>query len=102
MSRVNGQALQRHVNRTVLLVGRVASYSGAHAVVEACDGGTVNVALIPGSHVDCEGCIVEVMGIVRGDLSVQEQVSTKFDEPTYNAAAYGRLIEVTEKYPDLF
>ncbi|KAI9338750.1 hypothetical protein BDR26DRAFT_794191, partial [Obelidium mucronatum] len=77
--RVNSQTLSRNINKSVSLVGRVVSFAGSYAVVEACDGGQVNVHLVPGSHIDTDSCVVEVIGIVNADLSVQEQASTKFD-----------------------
>ncbi|KAJ3232265.1 hypothetical protein HDU81_003096 [Chytriomyces hyalinus] len=99
--RIASQSLQQNMNRTVVIVGRVVSYTGATAVIETCDGGSVTVLLVPGSNVDGEGIIVEVMGVVRSDLSIQEQVSSKFDDPNYDTNAYARLLEIAEKYPDL-
>ncbi|KAJ3073680.1 hypothetical protein HDU98_000953 [Podochytrium sp. JEL0797] len=100
ISRVNAQGLQRSINKTVTLVGRVVSFAGASAVIEACDGGHVNVHLLPGSNVDQDQCVVEVIGIVNQDMSVQEQASSKF-EGTYDNLAYSRMLEVAEKYSEI-
>ncbi|ORY47783.1 hypothetical protein BCR33DRAFT_657973 [Rhizoclosmatium globosum] len=79
MTRVNSAMLSQNVNKSVTLVGRVVSFAGSYCVVEACDGGQVQVLLVPGSHIDGDNCVVEVMGVVNQDMSVQEQASTKFD-----------------------
>ncbi|KAJ1562661.1 hypothetical protein HK405_009394 [Cladochytrium tenue] len=101
-SRVVSSSLAQHVNRTVLLVGRVASFDphSSYAVIEAADGGQVGVQAIPGSDLQ-PGAVVEVTGIVNQDLSLQEQISCRF-AADYDPTAYVKMLEVTRKFPQLF
>ncbi|KAJ3192032.1 hypothetical protein HK101_007160 [Irineochytrium annulatum] len=75
--------------------------NNSFASVQTCDEGEVNIHLIPGSSIDQSGYVVEVVGKVNNDLSVQEQVSSKFGTE-YDAKAYQRMLDITSQFPDIF
>ncbi|KAJ3105503.1 hypothetical protein HDU96_008559 [Phlyctochytrium bullatum] len=130
MVRINSQMLQMNKDKMVHVVGRVVNVDphNGMATVETCDNGHVNVRIAPGSRLEQGGIVVEVVGRVGPDLVVEEQTSSMFEGEystfstpspvvfTSNAglltfflvamfadtAAYGKLIELTKQFPDLF
>ncbi|KAJ3094133.1 hypothetical protein HK100_006261 [Physocladia obscura] len=99
--RVTATSINGHVGRSAALVGRVVSFSGSYAIVEAADGGQVNVALLPGSAIDTDGVVVEIVGVVNHDFSITEQASSKFESNDYDTNAYLRFLAIAEKYSDV-
>ncbi|KAJ3326570.1 hypothetical protein HDU76_012810 [Blyttiomyces sp. JEL0837] len=71
------------------------------AEIESSDQGSVNIRLNPGSLIDQPGIIVEVIGIVNNDLSIQEQASSRLGH-NYDASAYTKMVELTTKFPEMF
>ncbi|KAI9339533.1 hypothetical protein DFJ73DRAFT_846385, partial [Zopfochytrium polystomum] len=79
MVRVDAQSLAKHMNKTVHIVGRVANMDmhNRYALLDAADGAQVSIHMNDGTSME-PNAVVEVIGIVNNDLTVQEISSTRF------------------------
>ncbi|KIM70759.1 hypothetical protein SCLCIDRAFT_67592, partial [Scleroderma citrinum Foug A] len=67
--RVNSARLPTFVGRTVRLPCKVLRFHNSSAIVEACDGGEVEVRLSP-NH-ELPGTFVEIIGQVTGESTIK-------------------------------
>ncbi|KAI8097745.1 replication factor A protein 3 [Halteromyces radiatus] len=68
--RINSQLREKYVGSTVRIAGKVVSFSGDTAVMNATDGGQVLVKLTKESQWGTQ--YVEVIGRIEKDFSVME------------------------------
>ncbi|KAI6124405.1 replication factor A protein 3 [Pisolithus croceorrhizus] len=67
--RVNSARLPAFMGRTVRLPCKVLKFQGASVIVEACDGGQVEVRLNPNSGLTAT--FVEIIGQVVGESAIK-------------------------------
>ncbi|KAI8815806.1 replication factor A protein 3 [Fimicolochytrium jonesii] len=102
--RVNSALLPKCNGKNVRLVGKVLAVNpgSGEALFEACDQGQVTVHMIPGSPVsEATGKIVEVLGRVQPNLSIQEAGSTVF-EKGWDPTAYNKMVTAAMEHDALF
>ncbi|KAI5801461.1 replication factor A protein 3 [Peziza echinospora] len=96
--RVNAPLLERFVNQTVRLVGKVISLRGETATLDA--SGQVLVHLNSGTHWSV-GHAVEVIAKVQQDLSLR--VLTSIDLGTdVDFNAVDAVVDATHRYKEIF
>ncbi|CAO3589192.1 unnamed protein product [Absidia cylindrospora] len=97
--RINSQLREKYVGSTVRMAGKVVSFSGETAVMNATDGGQVLIKLSGESQWGTE--FVEVIGRVENDFSLMEfklcNLGNNFDMSLAN-----KLVEYGQKLPELF
>ncbi|KAI6148744.1 replication factor A protein 3 [Pisolithus tinctorius] len=67
--RVNSARLAAFVGRTVRVPCKVLKFQGSSAIVEACDGGNIEVRLSPSNELTAT--YVEIIGQVLGDATIK-------------------------------
>eukprot|EP00343_Euplotes_focardii_P009086 CAMPEP_0205823998 /NCGR_PEP_ID=MMETSP0206-20130828/18974_1 /ASSEMBLY_ACC=CAM_ASM_000279 /TAXON_ID=36767 /ORGANISM="Euplotes focardii, Strain TN1" /LENGTH=106 /DNA_ID=CAMNT_0053121711 /DNA_START=8 /DNA_END=328 /DNA_ORIENTATION=+ len=98
--RVGGD-LQAYMGKTVRLVGKVVSTSAQEAVLEACDQKTVRIANA-NVQIHQASPIVEVVGLVQPDCTIEEYSSTPFGE-NFDMDKYRQLLTLMNgQYKGLF
>ncbi|KAI8141239.1 replication factor A protein 3-domain-containing protein [Fennellomyces sp. T-0311] len=76
--RINSSLRENYVERTIRIAGKIVSFSGETAVIEATDHGHVMVKL--NGENNWRGDFVEVIGRVEKDFSIMEFKSTSLGE----------------------
>ncbi|KAF9425050.1 hypothetical protein BGZ76_003439 [Entomortierella beljakovae] len=74
--RVNSAMLSSSVGKYVRFVGKILEQNGEKALLIASDNGQVEVHMNNESQYGTQ--YIEVIGVVREDLSIEEQASTNF------------------------
>ncbi|KAJ1967036.1 hypothetical protein H4R35_006829 [Dimargaris xerosporica] len=97
--RVNSGMLPQYTNTSVRLVGKVLQVQGTKAVLEASDHGKVTIDLMPANNFGTQ--YVEVIGLVQDGRSIQEYSSCNLGD-TFDLGNYNKLVELSQKYQDLF
>jgi len=100
--RVNKEMLQRYPGKTVRLVGRVTGVGHGVFEMQAADNGIVKVEIAPGNSGNMQaGCVVEIVGKVKDNQTVEEYNSTLFN-PEFNFETYNQMVVLAEQYPNIF
>ncbi|KAI9491470.1 replication factor A protein 3 [Zychaea mexicana] len=68
--RINSALRENYVERTIRIIGKIVTFSGETAVIEAPDHGHVMIKLNGESN--WSGSFVEVIGRVEKDFSIME------------------------------
>jgi len=103
--RVNNQMLPKYAgsSQLVRLVGKVLQAGQATIDIETSDKGHVRVLLLPGSLGYSVGKIVEIVGKVNQDLSVQEAGDQPtFYSPNFDLGMYDQLLVTQQQYSEIF
>ncbi|RHZ82193.1 hypothetical protein Glove_112g44 [Diversispora epigaea] len=98
--RINSTLLSKYRNEVVRLIGRVKESSKNSAVLEASDKGQIRILLSPETILQANK-IVEIIGRVRDDHSLQELNTTNFGEE-FDLDLYENAVQVAQKYSKLF
>ncbi|KAI8928452.1 replication factor A protein 3 [Entophlyctis helioformis] len=97
--RVNSALLLKNVGKTVRIVGKVTSINSTNAILEASDKGQVTVMLAMGSGV--RPGVVEILGRVTNDVSVQEMSSCMFASD-FDADSHDKMVMLAQEHSELF
>ncbi|KAG0177739.1 hypothetical protein DFQ29_004466 [Apophysomyces sp. BC1021] len=97
--RINSVLREKYVDRTVRISGKVISFSGDTAVIQATDGGQVLVKLNGENQWGTK--FVEVIGRVEKDFSVMEFKSSNLGE-SFDLDLANKVVEYGQKCPELF
>ncbi|KAJ3039296.1 hypothetical protein HK097_002876, partial [Rhizophlyctis rosea] len=98
--RVNSAHLANFRGKTVRLVGRVLAVNGSNAILEAGDQGQVTVNFVMSGNTIMQDTVVEVLGRVENDLSVQELSTAHFAQ--WDPVQYTKMVNLAMQNKDLF
>ncbi|CDS07862.1 hypothetical protein LRAMOSA01811 [Lichtheimia ramosa] len=97
--RINSKLREKYVGTTVRISGKVVSFAGDTAVIEATDHGQVLVKLNGESQWGTE--YVEVIGKIERDFSLTEFTSTNLGND-FDLDLANKVVEYSQKYPEMF
>ncbi|KAG2218150.1 hypothetical protein INT45_007853 [Circinella minor] len=97
--RINSELREQYVERTVRLTGKIVTYSGQTAVIEAPDHGHVMVK-VNGEN-NWSGTYVEVIGRIEKDFSITEFKSCSLGDDIDLDLA-NKVVEYGQKYKEIF
>ncbi|CEI97015.1 hypothetical protein RMCBS344292_11158 [Rhizopus microsporus] len=97
--RVNSALREKYVGKTVRLVGKITSFSGNTAVLEASDHGQVLVNLNGESQWGTQ--YVEVIGQVDQDFTIREFKTTNMGD-NFDLDLANKVVEFGQRCPEIF
>ncbi|KAI8388674.1 replication factor A protein 3 [Radiomyces spectabilis] len=97
--RINSQLRENYVGQTVRVVGKVLSFSGDTAVLEATDGGQILVKVNGQSQWGSD--YMEVIGRVESDFSLMEFKSANMGN-SLDMKLADKVVQYGQKCPELF
>ncbi|KAI3642216.1 hypothetical protein MP228_011771 [Amoeboaphelidium protococcarum] len=101
--RVTTANVRNYVNQRVRVVGRVVSNQNSQLSLQLEDSNNGQMKINLQNPYNCsDNAIIEVLGQVKPDFSVQEMVITPFSD-NFDLKLYNQdLVTAIEKYPKLF
>eukprot|EP00743_Colponemidia_sp_Colp-15_P008774 GILK01009570.1.p1 GENE.GILK01009570.1~~GILK01009570.1.p1 ORF type:complete len:116 (-),score=8.04 GILK01009570.1:105-419(-) len=98
--RVNRNSLREYVGKNVRFVGKVVRCSYPVAILDAPDGGQVQVQMSDGASYG--STFVEVIGEVNQDLSIREFTFNNFGDD-FDLANYNEMVALaSNQFRELF